>query len=132
MGARMGIAYDDQIGDGLVALTVSGLAGRTGHAVAIGKVRESIESGRLKALIIDASAAELPGNPSLSREVWEDFFSELGSRPLAYLPPNGHFAPKRQRMIADLIAEWGGCFSTVDTFDEGRAWCLARLDTQKE
>ena len=126
----MGITYDDLGEDGLVSLTVTGQPGRAEHAAHTGHVRAAISAGRLRAVIIDAGTAELPVNSSFSREIWDDLLSELGDRPFAYIPPVGHDAEARRRMIADPVTEWGSCSATVGSVDEARAWCRATLAAQ--
>lgn len=123
----MGITYIDPGEDGLACVTLTGLATRTEHAVAEERAREDVRAGRLRAILIDASEAELPPNPSISREIWEDFLGMLDARPFAYIPPQGHDSPERQAMISALLAEWGSCFRVVGSESEGRAWCLAKL-----
>lgn len=126
-GDGMGIAYNHPGEDGLVCVTLTGLASRTEHAVAEERAREDVRAGRLRAIIIDASEAELPPYPSISREIWDDFLGMLRSRPFAYIPPPGHDGPERLAMIAELVEEWGSCFRVVASEAEGRAWCLAKL-----
>ncbi len=123
----MGITYNGPGKDGLARIVVTELASRTAHAVAEERARADILSGQLRAIIIDASEAEIPASPSISREIWEDFLALLADRPFAYIPPQGHDGPERQAMIAELVAEWGSCFCEVASEPEARTWCLARL-----
>jgi hypothetical protein len=123
----MGIAYDDLGEGGLVKVTVVGQASRTEHAVAEERAREDIRVGRLKALIIDASAAEVPANPSISREIWEDFLATLDGRPFAYIAPSGSQSAEREAMIRELVEEWSSTFRPVDSVEEARRWCLDEI-----
>ncbi|RKR00106.1 hypothetical protein [Maricaulis maris] len=128
----MGITYEDIDADGLVRVTLTGLPTRTDHAALIERVGAQIRSGQLRAVIIDASAAELPASTSFSEEVWEDFLSGLGHRPFAYVPPSGHDNAKRQAMIRLLLDEWGTCFTECTDVEQARAWCLARIAEQSD
>lgn len=74
----MGITYHDQEDDGLVRLTLTGLASRTDHAAFTERVAAQIRSGQLRAVIIDASEAELPVSTSFSQDVWEVFSRRSG------------------------------------------------------
>lgn len=123
----MGIAYFDPDEDGLARVIITGLASRTEHAATEERVRQDIQSGRLKGIIIDASLAELPAKSSFSREVWDDFLGVLEARPFAYMPPHGHDGAERQAMIAELVGDWESCFCVVASEADGRAWCLASL-----
>ncbi|WP_323763051.1 hypothetical protein [Maricaulis sp.] len=123
----MGITYDELDADGVAQLTLTGLVTRTDHAAFTERVAAQIRAGRLRAVIIDASAAEVPASASFSRDVWEDFLSELGGRPFAYLPPAGHENAQRQEMIRTLVAEWDVRFATMAGIAQAHAWCLAQL-----
>ncbi|WP_291842911.1 hypothetical protein [Maricaulis sp.] len=123
----MGIVYESLGGDGLISVTLVGLASRTEHASAEEQARRDISSGRLKALIVDASGAEVPANQSISLEIWEDFLCTLGARPFAYLPPVGHQSEARDAMIAELVEEWGARFRLAASVEDARQWCLAEI-----
>ncbi|WP_300545451.1 hypothetical protein [Maricaulis sp.] len=112
---------------GLVKLVITGQASRIDHVVHINRLDGMIRSGRMRALLVDASAAELLGKDSFSHEVWDALFTVIRDMPFAYLPPKGHETPERRAMIDTLVREWDGRYREFDSCDAALAWCRDML-----
>lgn len=123
----MGIEVSSLEIRGVSLVTLTGEVARTDLGASLIVMEKYVQSGELRAIIVDARNAELLERKALGLEMWEDALSSLPSGfPVAYIAPPG-FHEHRSERVSETAREWSSNLKITDAMDEATGWVSAQL-----
>lgn len=123
----MGIEVSSLEVRGVSLMKLTGEVARTDLGASLMVMEKFVQSGELRAVIVDARDVVMVQRRALGLEMWEDALSALPAGfPVAYIAPSG-FHEHRSEGVAEAAREWSSNLKITEALDDATGWVSAQL-----
>lgn len=107
---------------GIAVSTLGGELARSKVAASIARFADYLEDNELRAIVIDASGVDLPGETGLSLEMWRDGLEMLpAAQRIAYVAPP-RFRETRETAVRRAAGKAAQELEVFETLDAALSW----------